>query len=184
VSHVAQERDITVAPEEVQAKADQFRYDHKLENAAQTFEWLEDELLTPEDWEAGIQGDLLKGKLAAELLGQQVEDYFAQNKVQYEQAVIYRILVPYFSLAQEIFYQVEEEISFFEAAHRYDVDENRRLACGFEGKLSRWQLKPNIAAQVFGANLRETIRPLPSDENFELLMVKEFIRAELPPVIR
>ncbi|MGB3137212.1 MAG: hypothetical protein WBB18_10455 [Nodosilinea sp.] len=50
--------------------------------------------------------------------------------------------------------------------------------------MSRWQLKPDVAARVFGANLKETIGPLPSEENFELLMVEEFIQAELTPAIR
>lgn len=119
------------------------------------------------------------------LFGQQVETYFAQNKVQYEQAILYRIVVPYRPLAQELFYQIEEEeISFFEAAHLYDIDEQRRLACGFEGKLSRWQLKPEVAAQVFGARPRELIGLIQTDAGFELLMVEDFMAAELTPETR
>jgi parvulin-like peptidyl-prolyl isomerase len=185
IEKASQERGVTVEPEEVQAEADQFRYDHKLESASQTLEWLEDNLLTPDDWEAGIYDQLLKKKLADSLFGKQIEAYFAQSKVQYEQAVLYRILVPYSALAQEIFYQVEEEeISFFEAAHLYNIDEYRRLACGFEGKVSRWQLKPDVAAYVFGAHPREVIGPIQSGHDFELLMVEEFIPAELTNDVR
>lgn len=185
IEKASQERNLIVEPEEVQAEADQFRYDHKLESASQTFEWLEDQLLTPDDWEAGIYERLLTKKLAENLFEKQVETYFAQSKVQYEQAILYRILVPYHALAQEIFYQIEEEeISFFEAAHLYDIDEYRRLACGFEGKISRWQLKPDVAARVFGASPREVIGPIQSDDNFELLMVEDFIPAELTQDVR
>jgi parvulin-like peptidyl-prolyl isomerase len=185
VEQASQERGITVEPEEVQAEADQFRYEHKLESAAQTLAWLEDQLLTPDDWEAGIHERLLTKKLAETLFGKQLENHFSQSKVQYEQAVLYRIVVPYNTLAQEIFYQVEEEeISFFEAAHLYDVDEHRRLACGFEGKVSRWQLKPDVAARVFGTAPREIIGPLQTDEQFELMMVEEFIPAKLTPEVR
>lgn len=185
VDRVTQQRGVVLTPDEIQARADQFRYDNKLENAAQTFDWLNEELLTPEDWEAGIQESLLREKLAEELFGRQIESYFIQNRLQYEQAVVYRILVPYFPLAQEIFYQIEEEeISFFEAAHLYDIDECRRLACGFEGKLSRWQLQADISALVFGANRREIIGPLKAEEGFELLMVEELIPAELTPAVR
>lgn len=185
VKEASQEHGIVVAPEEIQAEADRFRYDYKLESASQTFEWLEDQLLTPEEWEAGIYERLLAKKLAEELLGQQVEAYFFQNKVQYDQAILYRILVPYNTLAQEIFYQIEEEeISFFEAAHLYDVEEGRRLACGFEGKVTRWQLKPDVAAWVFGAAPQQVIGPIPSGQHFELLMVEDFLPADLTPDVR
>jgi parvulin-like peptidyl-prolyl isomerase len=180
INRVTQERGIIVTAEEIQVEADEFRYNHKLESASQTFEWLKDQLLSPEEWEAGIQERLLKKKLIDNLFGQQIDIYFNQNKVQYDQAVVYRIVVPYQPLAQEIFYQVEEEeISFFEAAHLYDIDERRRLTCGFEGKLTRWQLKPDTAARIFGATLREIIGPLQSEAGFELMMVEEFIPAEL-----
>ncbi len=182
IDQAASERGVTVTPEEVQAEADQFRYEHKLESASQTFAWLSEQLVTPDDWETGIQERLLTKKLTETLFGQQVETYFAQNKVQYEQAILYRIVVPYRPLAQELFYQIEEEeISFFEAAHLYDVDEQRRLACGFEGKLSRWQLKPDIAAKVFGSTPREVIEVTQAEAGFELLMVEEFVAADLTP---
>jgi parvulin-like peptidyl-prolyl isomerase len=185
VDQAASDRGVTVTPEEVQAEADQFRYEHKLESASQTLAWLSEQLITPEDWEAGIQERLLTKKLAEALFGQQVETYFTQNKVQYEQAILYRIVVPYRPLAQELFYQIEEEeISFFEAAHLYDVDEQRRLACGFEGRVSRWQLNADRAARVFGANPQEVIGPIQSDANFELVMVQDFMPAELTPATR
>jgi parvulin-like peptidyl-prolyl isomerase len=180
IDRAATEREITVSAEEVQVAADQFRYQHKLESASQTFDWLNEQLLTANDWEAGIQKRLLARKLAEWLFKEQVTTYFNQNKIQYEKVVLYRIIVPYKPLAQEIFYQIEEEeLSFFEAAHLYDLDERRRLACGFEGKLSRWQLKPDITAQVFGAAPREVIGLVESELGYEILMVEEFIPAEL-----
>lgn len=185
IDQAAGEREIVVDPEEVQVEADQFRYKHKLESASQTLEWLNDQLITPDEWEAGIQERLLTKKLTEALFSQQVETYFAQNRVQYECAILYRIVVPYRPLAQELFYQIEEEeISFFEAAHLYDIDEQRRLACGFEGKLTRWQLKPDMAAQVFGARPREVIGLVQTEVGFELLMVEDFIAPELTPETR
>jgi parvulin-like peptidyl-prolyl isomerase len=185
IARVAAEQGVTVSAEEIQAEADQFRYQNKLESASQTFDWLSDQLLTPDDWKEGIQERILTKKVAEHLFGEQVQTYFVQNKVQYEQAVLYRIVVPYQPLAQELFYQVEEEeISFFEAAHLYDLDERRRLTCGFEGKLSRWQLKPDIAARVFAAVPHEVVGLIQSEEGYELWMVEEFVEAELTPAVR
>lgn len=176
----AEERGLVVTPEEIQTEADQFRYQHKLESASQTYDWLEDQLITTDDWEIGIQARLLSRKLAEYLFEEQVKTYFAQNKVKYEQAILYQIVVSHQPLAQELFYQItEDEISFFEAAHLYDLDDRRRLACGFAGQLSRWQLNPDVAARVFSAHPHEVIGVIKSEVGYELLMVEEFIAAEL-----
>ncbi|MDY7022400.1 MAG: peptidylprolyl isomerase [Cyanobacteriota bacterium] len=185
VENAAGARSITISPEDIQHEADQFRYSNRLENASQTYEWLDKQLISADDWEDGIYQRLLSKKLAQHLFDQQVETYFAQNKIQYEQAILYRLLVPYQPLAQELFYQIEEEeISFFEAAHLYDTDERRRLACGFEGKLSRWQIKPELSAQVFAAGPRDLIGVIQSESGYELWMPEEFIPAKLTDEIR
>lgn len=185
VAQTAEERNIKVSSEEIQQAADTFRRTNNLENAEQTYQWLSDQLITAEDWEEGIHNRLLIQKVAEHLFQTQIETYFAQNKSRYEQAILYRLSVPYEPLAQELFYQIEEEeISFFEAAHLYDSNEARRLACGFEGKLARWQVNPAVSARIFGANPRELIGVIPSDPGYELWMVEDFIPPMLTPEIR
>lgn len=185
VSLVAKEHNIFVTPAEIQEEANQFRYRNKLENASQTYDWLNDQLITPEDWEEGIRRHLLSEKLALHLFGNQVESYFALNKAQYEKASLYHIVLTEQPLAQEIFYQIEEEeTSFFEAAHLYDKEENRRLICGFEGKLFRWQVSADLSAQIFGADPGELIGVIHSGDDYEIWMVEEFIVPELTPEVR
>ncbi|MCZ0901689.1 peptidylprolyl isomerase, partial [Microcoleus sp. HI-ES] len=85
-------------------------------------------------------------------------------------------------LAQELFYQIQEgEISFFDAAHLYDIDENRRHICGCEGKVYRWGLKPDIAVAVFSAKPGEVIRPIETELGYHLFLVEKFLPAELTP---
>ncbi|MEM1292034.1 MAG: peptidylprolyl isomerase [Cyanobacteria bacterium P01_H01_bin.162] len=185
VIQASEARGIDVSSEEIQAEADQFRYQNRLENASQTYNWLDDQLITAEDWEQGIHARLLSQKLSQHLFDSQVAAHFLQNKVQYEQAILYRLVVPYRPLAQELFYQIEEEeISFFEAAHLYDVDENRRLTCGFEGKLSRWQVDADLSAKIFGAKPRDVVGVLQAQEGYELWMIEDFIAPELTPEIQ
>ncbi|HEY9651316.1 MAG TPA: peptidylprolyl isomerase [Coleofasciculaceae cyanobacterium] len=178
----AAERGLTVTPEEIQAEANRQRYTRRLEKASETLAWLADEMIAVEDWEAGIQARLLAKKLSEALLAQEVEKFFAQNRIDFEQVLLYQIIVEDGNLAQEIFYQIEEqEISFYEAAHLYDKDEKRRQQCGFEGKLYRWNLPPDIVAVVFGSPLGEVISPIKTDLGYHLLMVEAFIPAELTP---
>ncbi len=155
-----------------------------MEKAEETLAWLADQLISPDDWEAGIRDRLLSQKLSESLFAKEVEKFFAQNKLDYQQVVLYQIIVPYDKVAQELFYQIEEEeISFYEAAHFYDLDEKRRQQCGYEGKLYRWSLKPDIAAVVFGSSPKHIIGPIKTDLGYHLLMVEEFIPAALTPDI-
>jgi len=182
IDRIAQERGITVTPEEIQAEAELQRRERRLEKASDTLAWLAHQSIAPDDWEAGIRDRLLAQKLADHLFSKEVEKFFVQNRLDFDRVLLYQIIVTDFSLAQELFYQIEErEISFYEAAHLYDIDEKRRHQCGCEGKLDRWQFKPDIAAAVFGAPLGIAIGPLQTAAGYHLFMVEEFISAELTP---
>lgn len=185
IDRVARERNIAVTPEEIQGYADNFRHERRLEKAEDTFAWLQEQMITPEEWEAGIEHQLVRKKLAESLFGRDVEKFFAQNKLDYDRVSFYQIIVPYEKLAWEIFYQIEEEeISFFLAAHLYDIDENRRAQCGYEGKPYRWSIHPDLATRIFAANPREVICPFPTEQGYHILMVEEFLEAKLTPEIR
>ena len=182
IDQVAEERAITVTVEEIQNQANQQRHEKRLEKAADTLAWLADQMITSDDWEAGIRERLLAQKLAESLFSKDVEKYFIQNRLNFEQVSLYQIIVPYERLARELFYQIEEEeISFYHAAHLYDIDPRRREQCGYEGKLSRGGLKADFAAIVFGSNPGEILSPVKTDQGYHLILVEEFIQAELTP---
>jgi len=182
VEQAAQERNLTVTLEEIQAEANRQRCEKRLEKAADTLSWLADQMITADDWEAGIRDRLLTQKLAECLFAKEVEKFFAQNRLDFEQILLYQVIVADQKFAQELFYKIEErEISFYEAAHFYDIDEKRRHQCGCEGKLYRWNLKPDIAAVVFGAKLGAVIGPVKTAQGYHILRVEEFISANLTP---
>lgn len=178
----AQERGVIVTPEDIQTEADSIRYRKRLEKAADTTAWLEAQMVTADDWEAGISHHLLASKLSEHLFDQEVDKYFAQNKSDFEQFVLYQIVFPYEQLAYEILYQIEEEeINFYHAAHLYDVDERRRYNCGYQGKVYRKNFPPDIAAAIFSASLGEIVGPLKIEQRYHLFIIEEFIQAELTP---
>lgn len=182
ISQAAEERGIIVTDEEIQAESERQRLEKRLEKAADTLAWLTEEMMSPEDWEAGIRDKILSKKLANHLFAQEAEKFFNQNRLDFDKVVLYQFVVPYQQLAQEILYQIEDkEITFYEAAHIYDIDKKRRLQCGYEGELYRWSLKPDIAAVVFSGKLGEVFGPFSTEQGFHLLMVEEFIPAELTP---
>ncbi|MGL5059700.1 MAG: foldase protein PrsA [Microcoleus sp.] len=180
IEKAAAEHGLDVTAEEIQAEGDRLRREKRLEKAAATIAWLADQMISIEDLEAGIRDRLLAQKLAQHLFGRDVEKVFAQNKLEFDRIVLYQLIVVQEELAQELYYQIQErEISFFDAAHIYDIDEHRRQLCGCEGTLYRWNLTPDIAAAVFNAKPGEVIRPIKSDRGYHLFVVEKFIPAEL-----
>lgn len=184
VQKTAVSRNITVTPQDIQDESERIRREKKLEKISDTMAWLEANMITPEDWEISIQNRLLADKLAHNLFDQQVESYFAQNRLDYEQFIIYQITVPYQKLAQEIFYQIEEEeISFYEAAHVYDIDQLRRFRCGYLGKMYRRDFSPEVAAAIFRDPLPigQVMGPIQTEQGFNLFKIEEYLKAELTP---
>lgn len=185
IAEAARSRGLTITEPEVQAEAERQRREKSLEKAAETFAWLADELITPEDWETGIRDRLLAQKLAKKLFSEQAQKLFAENRLNFEKVSLYKLTVSDLKLAQELLYQIQEqEITFYEAAHLYDLDPQRRNHCGYEGCLCRWQLSPELSVAVFGAQPGEVIGPLSTAEGYALLMAEAFISPELTPQLQ
>jgi parvulin-like peptidyl-prolyl isomerase len=182
INQTAIAKGIVVAPEEIQAEVDGFRLKNHLEKTSDTLAWLSEQMITPEEWEFGITKRLLAQKLANHLFAKDVERIFAQSRINFDRVLLYQIIVNDEALAQELFYQIEEEeISFYLAAHLYDIDEQRRQKCGYEGEIDRYNIHPDIAPIVFGAEVDKVTYPIKIDRGYHLLMVEKFIHAELTP---
>ncbi|GAX39894.1 hypothetical protein NIES4075_08560 [Tolypothrix sp. NIES-4075] len=182
ICQAAQERGIIVTIEEIEAEVNRQRREKRLEKATDTLSWLTDELISLDDWEVGIRNHLLSQKLAQTLFAKEAESFFFQNSLSFEQVILYQIIVDSEKLAQELYYQIEEgEISFYHAAHVYDIDEKRRQQCGYEGKVYRCSIEADIAAIVFTTIPKQLIGPLKTERGYHLLMVEELIPAELSP---
>jgi parvulin-like peptidyl-prolyl isomerase len=176
----AKERNIEVTDDEIQAEADRVRRELRLENAQKTLEWLQERMITADEWEASIRDRLLSQKLADAMFGETATHQFNQQKLDYEKVSLYKIVILDSKLAQELTYQIEEEeISFFEAAHRYDDDPIRRRCCGYEGEISRWALPPDIAAVVFCAPAQTIVGPISLGRGYGLFFADEFIEPKL-----
>lgn len=172
-------RSLSVSEAEIQAEGERLRREMRLESAEKTLAWLAEQQLSADEWEESIRDHLLTKKLADDLFKEAAKVQFEQNKLDYEQVALYRLVVENPKMAQELSYQLEErEINFFEAAHLYDCDPLRRAYCGYEGQKSRWTLAPDIAASVFGASPQAVIGPLSLEEGHVLYFVDRFIAPE------
>jgi parvulin-like peptidyl-prolyl isomerase len=184
INQTAREKSIVVEPKEIQKEADRMRRQKRLDKASQTFAWLTEEMITPDDWEEGIKDRILRQKLARTLFAEEAQKHFAQNRLDFEQVLLYQLVVSSERLALELLYQIEEEeISFYEAAHLYDIDEKRRYQCGCEGKLYRLSLHPKVSALIFSSPAGQVLGPIKTDLGYHLFKTEEFFKAELTPPI-
>ncbi|NER82374.1 MAG: peptidylprolyl isomerase [Leptolyngbya sp. SIO1D8] len=185
IENAAEEAEIIVQPEEVQAELERIRYEKRFDHPSQLLSWISDQMATLSDVENRIRKKILTRKLARHLFLEHIQDRFLHSRNDFEQIKLYKIVVPYETLAREIFYQVEEEeISFFEAAHIYDIDESRRLICGYDGKRLRTQISPDIAPSLLDAQVGEVIGPIQqAADRFMLLLIDDLLIPELTPEI-
>jgi parvulin-like peptidyl-prolyl isomerase len=181
IKQAAQARGLNITPEEIRHEADRIRYQEHLENPSATFDWLATQFIRLSEWEQGIQNRLLAQRLAEAMFSHEAEKFFAEHSAEFDQILLYKITVPYERLSQELFYQIEEEeISFYEAAHLYNMDRNCRFYCGYQGIQYRRDLKPDVAEKVFTATEGEVIGPIKvAAEAYDLLLVEALIPAKL-----
>ena len=186
IYQMALERGIVVTLQEIETAVENIRYEKAFDNPAGFTDWLTDRGATLSDLKQMLRANLLAEKVMHNLFIEQVESTFSQQQHSFDQLVLYKIVVPYEHLAQEIFYQIEEEeISFFEAAHVYDIDQNRRLNCGYEGTILRRDLPPNLAEVLLTARAGELVGPIKAANQFyELFWIDDLVYPELTPALQ
>jgi parvulin-like peptidyl-prolyl isomerase len=186
IHQVALEYGITVTLPEIETEIENIRYEKTFDNPTGFVDWLSDCGATLSDLKQMLRSNLLTKKVMRSLFVDRVESVFSQDRHSFDQLVLYKIVVPYEHLAREIFYQIEEEeISFFEAAHVYDIDESRRLSCGYEGTILRHDLPSDLAEVLSTARVGELVGPFKAANQFyELFWIDDLIYPDLTPALQ
>lgn len=185
ISDAATEAGITVDNEELQQAADTIRALQKLHGAQETFAWLDKHHLSIDDLEEIAHFTIISQKLTTHLFADKVEPYFYENQLDYAGVVMYEVVLEDEDLAMELFYSIqEEEISFYDVAHKYIEDKELRRKGGYRGILSRKDLKSEISAAVFAATPPEVLKPIVTSKGMHLILVEEIIQAELNDQLR
>jgi parvulin-like peptidyl-prolyl isomerase len=185
ITDAATEAGITVDKEELQQAADTIRLLQKLHGAKETFAWLEKHHLSIDDLEEIAYFTTISQKLMTHLFANKVEPYFYENQLNYAGVVMYEVVFQDEDLAMELFYSIQEqEISFYDVAHKYIKDKELRRKGGYGGILSRKDLKSEISAAVFGTTPPEVLKPIVTSNGIHLILVEEIIQAELNDQLR
>ena len=180
ITRVASEQGIKAEPNELQQAADSLRLLNKLQSASDTWLWLQQHNLSLDEFEELVQTTVISSKLANHLFADRVEPFFVEHQLDYAQAVMYEVILEDEDLAMELFYSIqEEEVSFHEVAHQYIQDVELRRCGGYQGLITRANLKPEVSAAVFAATPPQLLKPFVTSKGAHLILVEELIQPEL-----
>jgi parvulin-like peptidyl-prolyl isomerase len=179
LQHAAREG-LAVSDAELQQAADRFRHRHGLTGAGQTHQWLTREGLTVQDFEAGLERDLLLAKVEGHLTEPQVADRFNAHRDRYARARLRHIVVASEGTARELLAQVADEgRDFGELARAHSLDDASRQAGGSLGTVPRSALPAAIAEAVFRARPGAVVGPVATGRGFALFLVEDLLPADL-----
>jgi parvulin-like peptidyl-prolyl isomerase len=185
VKAAALQNGIKVETEEVQQAADKIRLANHLDNVDETWQWLEKNHLSLDDFEKITSMGLIFGKLATYLFENKVEEYFFAHQLDYAGVIMYEVILEDEDLALELFYAIKErEISFYEVAHQYIENIELSRACGYLGVVRRQDLLPEISAAIFAVKPPQLLKPFLTSKGIHLILVEEIIQPKLDAQLR
>lgn len=185
ISDAARLAGIEVSDRELQQAADNFRVKYNLYNPATTWQWMNNNYLTGDDFEQLIYESILTSKVIQQLFGDRVEAFFYEHKLDYTKAVLYEVVFDNFNTAIEQFYALEErEVSFIEVARQYIQEPNLRRQYGFKGILPRTAINSVLSAAIFASNPPQILKPIVIGKKVHLILVEEIIEPQLDELLR
>jgi hypothetical protein len=172
----AKEEGISASAEELQTFFNEFRYKIELESKNDFQTWVNDTKLDLNVIQSVCEVGVLRNKIRASISDQDVTDYYTESKDEHDVAELYSITVDSQDLANEILAQIEEEeASFMDLALEYSNDASTFRQGGFNGEVTREDVRAEVEAEVFSASAGGLIGPVKEDDSYTIYMVRAII---------
>ena len=180
IRQLARREGVCAAREDVQRKVDEWRYQHRLEEVEDTEAYLAKRGITLQDVAEDAEVRRLEYLLSEKIAEGQVEPYFAQHTLEFDEAEICWIFHTDQGVIDEVDLQIREDgADFYAMARRFSQDVRTRSGSGFLGRIRRKQLPKGIAARVFAASSGEIFGPEKVSGGFGLYLLQERYPATL-----
>lgn len=188
IESTAREVGIKVDQKELQQAADNFRINHQLYNAKETWSWLYKNHLSLNDFKDLVYANALAEQLARYLFAEKVDSWYKEHQLDYAIASIYEMILEE-ELAIELFCKLQEQqIYFYEITSEWKQAEYIANWCGYLGfsrsKVTKKVLKPKVAVKVFSASPPQILQPIKTNSVTHLILVEEFIQPKLNDQLR
>lgn len=180
IRQLAVREGIVVAPEDLQQKVDDWRYQHRLERVEDTEAWLSQRGIGLQDVAEEAEIQRLEYLLSVNVCDGKIDPFFVQHKLEFDEADVCWIFVQEESVAEELFLQISEEgADFYAFARRYSEDETTRPAGGYLGRLRRKQLPKGISPRVFALCPGNALGPEKISGGYAIYLLQQFYAAQL-----
>lgn len=154
---------ISVAADEIQQRADQFRRVRGLHRASDMNHYLDTLGVGLDEFETFITAGLYEEKMMATVCSEPaVERYFKLNSPRFDSIEVSHIIVDTAGKAKELVSVLgDDPDSFAELAREHSLADTRDQG-GLIGKVLRGSLRTEIEAKVFNAAVGDLLGPFPS----------------------
>jgi hypothetical protein len=169
----AREAGLGVTTEELQKAADSFRRRHGLHTAAATQAWLTERGLSVDDFESGLEEDLLAAKVRQHVTADEVDRHWQASQAGYERLRLALVMVGREELAREVATQVRDD-----GRELPDVAREHNLAW-YRGERFRKELGGPLAEALASADVGQLVGPVDTARDFTLAVIEERRPAEL-----
>jgi parvulin-like peptidyl-prolyl isomerase len=181
----AEKAGIKVEVKELQEAADDFRAKNKLIRAKSTQIWLAMNHLSLDEFESIIHLELLSNKLRDLVVSDKVEEYFYQHQLDFDQVVLYEVILKDKELATELYYSIREgELKFQDVANKYIEDIELKRKGGYLGLVVRKDLNPALLSVFSATYCPQIVKPISTALGFHLIWVEEIIKAALDKAVQ
>lgn len=178
VQEEARRAGLEVSAQELQKAADAFRRRQGLHAAAAMRVWLSERELSLDDFEAGLEEDLLAARLRKHVTADQVDRYWQAHQADYERLRLALVMVGREELARELATQVRDD-----GCELADVVRDHGLPLSREDRF-RKDLHGPLADMLAAAPIGQLVGPVATARDFTLAVIEERRPAELDKATR
>ena len=115
---------------------------------------------------------LLRNKVRASIPNEEVEAYFAEYQLEFDQVELYSIRVSTEEKAEELLAKMEEEEDNFHLlAMQYSEDSESNLKAGYIGKVGRSDVTAEIESAIFVAQQGDVVGPVKTEKGYNLFKI-------------
>ena len=183
VMKYAAENNIEVSSDDIQSFFDEWRYANELEGAEATQLFLKEHGLNEQSAIQFSQVGALRNKIRESIDDSKVEEYFNENKSEYDVVELYSITVENKDLADEIVSQLEdEEESFYNLAVEHSIDDETFKKGGYAGEVGRSMVPAEAEAALFSASEGDIVGPIQFGEDWVVYKVLRVFPGNLDDV--